>query len=118
MRWQIELLFKRWKGLGGLQVSTKMKPGRVLCELYAKLLGMLVAHWFTFIRGGPLEGFSLTKAIRKIQQLAGRLVDALCWPERLCDTRCRHRRPDPPHPQTTTTAKTALNTSTPFPTKT
>jgi hypothetical protein len=82
-RWQIELLFKRWKGLGGLQVSTKMKPGRVLCELYAKLLGMLVAHWFTLIRGGPLEGFSLTQAIQKIQDLAGRLMDALRWPERL-----------------------------------
>jgi len=84
-RWQIELLFKRWKGLGGMQVSTKMKPDRVLCELYAKLLGMLVAHWFTLIRGGPLEGFSLTKAIRKIQDRAFQLADALRWPERLAE---------------------------------
>jgi hypothetical protein len=84
-RWQIELLYKRWKGLGGLQVSTRMKPGRVLCELYAKLIGMLVAHWFTLIRGGPLEGFSLTKAVRKIQDLAGQLADALRWPERLAE---------------------------------
>jgi len=82
-RWQIELLFKRWKSLGGMQVSTKMKAGRVLCELYAKLLGMLVAHWFTLIRGGPLEGFSLTKAIRKIQENGTRLADALRWPELL-----------------------------------
>jgi Transposase DDE domain len=82
-RWQIELLFKRWKGLGGIQISTKMKPQRVLCELYAKLLGMLVAHWFTLIRGGPLAGFSLTKAIQKVQEMAGRLADALRWPERL-----------------------------------
>ena len=84
-RWQIELLFKRWKGLGGMQVSTKMKPERVLCELYAKLLGMLVAHWFTLTRGGPLEGFSLTKAIRKIQDRAFQLADAVRWPERLAD---------------------------------
>jgi len=84
-RWQIELLFKRWKGLGGLQVSTKMKPGRVLCELYAKLIGMLVAHWFALIRGGPLEGFSLTQAIQRIQDLAGQLMDALRWPERLTE---------------------------------
>jgi hypothetical protein len=84
-RWQIELLFKRWKGLGGMQVSTRMKPERVLCELYAKLLGMLVAHWFTLIRGGPLEGFSLTKAIRKIQDRAVQLADALRWPERLAE---------------------------------
>jgi hypothetical protein len=82
-RWQIELLFKRWKGLGGLQISTAMKAGRVLCELYAKLLGMLIAHWFTLIRGGPLEGFSLTRAIQIIQDRAGQLADALRWPERL-----------------------------------
>jgi hypothetical protein len=84
-RWQIELLFKRWKGLGGLQVSTKMKPERVLCELYAKLLGMLVAHWFTLIRGGPLEGFSLTKAIRTVQDRAIQLADSLRSLERLLE---------------------------------
>lgn len=84
-RWQIELLFRRWKELGGLQVSTNMKRERVLCELYAKLLGLLVAHWFTLIRGGPLEGFSLTKAIRKIQDLASRLADALRCAERLAE---------------------------------
>lgn len=76
-RWQIELLFKRWKSLGQIQVSTKWKAERVLCELYAKLLGMLVAHWFTLIRGGPLAGYSLTNAIKKITRFAERLADAL-----------------------------------------
>lgn len=84
-RWQIELLFKRWKSMGGLQVSTKMKANRVLCELYAKLLGMLVAHWFTLIRGGPLEGFSLTKAIQTVQERALQLVDALSAPKRVAE---------------------------------
>jgi hypothetical protein len=82
-RWQIELLFKRWKSLGGIQISTELKPERVLCELYAKLLGMLVAHWFTLIRGGPLEGFSVTKAIQRVQDRASRLADALRHPDRL-----------------------------------
>jgi hypothetical protein len=84
-RWQIELLFKRWKSLGGIQVPTDLKPERVLCELYAKLLGMLVAHRFTLIRGGPLEGFSVTKAIQRIQDRASRLADALRHPDRLPD---------------------------------
>jgi hypothetical protein len=82
-RWQIELLFKRWKSLGGIRISTGLKPERVLCELYAKLLGMLVAHWFTLFRGGPLEGFSVTKAIQRIQDRASRLADALRRPDRL-----------------------------------
>ena len=76
-RWQIELLFQRWKSLGGIQVSKNWKAERVLCELYAKLLGMLVAHWFTLIRGGPLAGFSLTKAIHKIQHFAHCLAEVL-----------------------------------------
>lgn len=82
-RWQIELLFKRWKSLGGVQTSTKMKPYRVLCELYAKLLGILIAHWFTLIRGGPLAGFSLTKSIRKIQNYAELIAEVLDAPELL-----------------------------------
>lgn len=82
-RWQIELLFKRWKSLGGLRGSTIHKPARVLCELYAKLLGMLAAHWFALLRGGPLDGFSVTKAIQRIQERAGRIADALHHPERL-----------------------------------
>jgi hypothetical protein len=84
-RWQVELLFKRWKGLGGLQMSTRLKAERVLCEIYAKLLGMLVAHWFTLIRGGPLEGYSVMKAIREIQHLAGRIADALRRPNGLTE---------------------------------
>lgn len=82
-RWQIELLFKRWKSLGGLQVSAKLKPERVLCELYAKLLGLLVAHWFALLRGGPLEGFSVAKAVRRVQDRASRIADALRRHDRL-----------------------------------
>lgn len=106
-RWQIELLFKRWKSLGRIQTSTTLKPYRVLCELYAKLLGMLVAHWFTLIRGGPLEGFSLTKVIQYIQRQADRLADVLdhgelltqqtakiaTWIERLQKQQRRTKRP-------------------------
>jgi hypothetical protein len=76
-RWQIELLFKRWKSLGKVQIATGLKPNRALIELYAKLLGMLVAHWFTLTRGGPLEGFSLSKAIKKVQGLAKGIAEAL-----------------------------------------
>lgn len=46
-RWQIERLFKRWKSLGKLDTSTSADPLRRQCECYAKLLAVLVAHWFS-----------------------------------------------------------------------
>ena len=41
-RWQIELLWKRWKDQGKIDEWQTANPARILCELYAKLLGMLV----------------------------------------------------------------------------
>lgn len=46
-RWQIERLFKRWKSLGKLETSASADPLRRSCERYAKLLAVLVAHWFS-----------------------------------------------------------------------
>jgi hypothetical protein len=41
-RWQIELLFKLWKSYGRVDKSRSAKPYRILCEVYAKLLIMLM----------------------------------------------------------------------------
>jgi len=43
----MERLFKRWKSLGRLASSTTHDPQRRACEVYAKLLAVLVAHWLT-----------------------------------------------------------------------
>lgn len=44
-RWQIELLFKLWKAHGKVDQWSTSQPQAILCQLYAKLLAMLVQHW-------------------------------------------------------------------------
>jgi hypothetical protein len=44
-RWQIELIFKLWKSHGSIDEWRTENPWRILCEVYAKLLVMLIQHW-------------------------------------------------------------------------
>src|SRR5437879_7978051 len=45
----IERLFKLWKQEGLVDEWTGTKPWRVLCEVYAKLLAMVLQHWFVLL---------------------------------------------------------------------
>jgi hypothetical protein len=45
VRWQIELLFKLWKSAAQIDNWRTTKPWRILCEVYAKLIGVLIQHW-------------------------------------------------------------------------
>ena len=68
VRWQIELLFKLWKSIGQLDESRSNNPWRILCELYAKLLAMLIQHWIFLTSFWDFPDRSLTKAARTIQK--------------------------------------------------
>ena len=47
--WQIELLWKLWKMQGQVDEWPTKNEGRILCEVYAKLLGLLLQHWVTLL---------------------------------------------------------------------
>lgn len=77
LRWQIELLFKRWKSIGGLAFSHGRKGYRVLCEFYAKLLGLLVLNWILLLTGGPLARHSPERALRIVCKKALKMLSTL-----------------------------------------
>jgi hypothetical protein len=54
LRWQIELLFRRFKSEGGLGQTSSGKRNRVESEWYVKSLGQLIRNWAQMLRGGPL----------------------------------------------------------------
>jgi len=76
-RWQIELLFKLWKSHGQVDESRSAKPYRILCEVYAKLLAMLIQHWVLITSSWQYPNRSWLKVAQTIRQHALRLGCAL-----------------------------------------
>jgi hypothetical protein len=77
-RWQIERLFDLWKQHGRLDETRSEKPHGVLCEVYAKLLGLLIQHWLILSSGGwERADRSLMKAGRTVRRWALALAEEL-----------------------------------------
>ena len=75
--WQIELLFKLWKSHGQVDNSRSQQPWRILCEVYAKLLAMIVQHWVLLVGCWQQPNRSLVKAAQAVQGYALALLSAL-----------------------------------------
>ncbi len=84
-RWQIELLFKRWKAYGHLDAWRSTKPWRILCEVYAKLLGLVVQHWLILTGAWSQPARSLWKAGQTVRQHAVHLASVFTDSRRLRD---------------------------------
>ena len=76
-RWQLELLFKLWKQHGRIDESRSREPWRVLCEVWATLLGVLVQHWLTLTGCWQYPDRSLVKAARVVRAQALHLLASL-----------------------------------------
>jgi hypothetical protein len=76
-RWQIELLWKLWKQHGKLDTWRSYKPERILTEIYAKLLGLIITHWQLLIGCWQAPNRSLLKAKQVVQWMTPCLALAL-----------------------------------------
>lgn len=83
-RWQIELLFKLWKEHGRLDESRSGKPWRILAEVFAKLLGLVVQHWALLLSCWGRADRSLRKAAPAVRRQALPILYALVSCHQLC----------------------------------
>lgn len=77
LRWQIELIFKLWKQTHALHLWHSARPAQVLCELYAKLLLIVIQHWLLLLGCWDVPQRSLFKAVHVLRNHAFHLVSVL-----------------------------------------
>jgi hypothetical protein len=76
-RWQVELLFKRWKSQGLVAELSGASVARQMVRVWSRLLAAVVQHWLTVgsVWGDPTK--SLNKTYEAIRDFVGRLAAAL-----------------------------------------
>lgn len=77
LRWQIELLFKLWKSECQIDRITGRLRTRVLCEIYAKLIGSVLFQYVSFPLRWTDRELSPVKAIQTFRRYALRLAKVL-----------------------------------------
>jgi hypothetical protein len=77
VRWQIELLFKLWKTNCKLGHSSSENPHQILCELYIKLLIILIQHWIILTGLWVIPERSLVKGVQMIREQSSFLAHAI-----------------------------------------
>ncbi len=82
-RWLIELLFKLWKSQGQIDEWRSALPWHALCELYAKLIAVVIQHWLLLFGCWYDPWRSLVKASAVVRALALDLLEVLSGLSRL-----------------------------------
>lgn len=76
-RWQIELLFKLWKQYAQADVSRSKNSWHILCDFYAKLIGMIIVHWMMIVGCWQVPSRSMVKAAKAIRHQINLVARAL-----------------------------------------
>jgi hypothetical protein len=76
-RWQIELLYKLWKQYAQVDTSRSENPFRLLCDIYAKLTGMILVHWLMLLGCWQIPNRSMVKAATAIRRQVHLIARAL-----------------------------------------
>ncbi len=76
-RWQMELLYKLWKHDGQVDEWQTTNPWRIMCEVYAKLIGLLLQHWLIVLCAWHDPQRSLVKLAQVVRDTAWCIMEAL-----------------------------------------
>jgi hypothetical protein len=76
-RWQSERVFRLWKEGGKIDEWRGRTSWRILCEIYAKVIAMLIQHWLLVLGTWHDPYRSLVKAAKLVRQHALDLFSAL-----------------------------------------
>jgi Transposase DDE domain len=82
-RWQVELLFKRWKSQDRVAELSGSTVERQMVRVWSRLLAAVVQHWLVIgsIWGDPVK--SLSKACEAVRDFVGRLAAAMSYASEL-----------------------------------
>lgn len=73
-RWQIELLFKRWKSQGRVAELTGRTATHQMVRLWSRLIAAVLTHWMLITAVWGNAKLSLAKATQALQGLSGLIV--------------------------------------------
>jgi len=83
-RWQIELLWRLWKERGQIDIWRSEKLMRVMCEVYAKVIGCIIQHWIILMGCWRNPNRSMVKASQVVPALVSGYL--LSWSGPLTST--------------------------------
>lgn len=84
-RWQIELVFKRWKSQGMIADLQGSTVCRKMAKVWARLLAVIVQHWLLLTSVWGDRTKSLTKACNAIRKFAVSLAAGIRDVAGICD---------------------------------